>query len=220
MVDGFQQFEDAYIYGYDMDKEYKNFRGQVGIKLQHEGPIHMKDVVLKNFKDGVDRNENKLGTPACGIKFHEKFRFVMGPSSTTEAINTDEIGEAQLICANMNEDATTQTSIQIRDLDGSLTGTPMASIVWKQGDVIENECEFNQEWNLSVCPPNKKFVNFYAWPKDEEPGATFITKDNDITNYNVKKLVSYKADINERYVLHMNKSLHKHNKIRVLGLDQ
>ena len=179
MVDGYQQLEDAYFVGVeDMNEDYSHNHGQVGVKLHHEGPSHLKDVTVKNMKTGVARG-NKEVTPACGIKFGKDYRFVMGPSSTAESIQTSEIGpEAQdrVICKGHSDNAITESSIQMRDLDGSLTGIPMSTIVFKNGDTIENECDYNEDWNLSVCRPELKFVNFYAWPKDHEAATTFVTK--------------------------------------------
>ena len=223
MVDGFQQLEDAYFVGVeDMSEKYGHNIGQVGVKLHHEGPSHLKDVTFKNLKTGVPR-KNKSVDPACGIKFHNSYRFIMGPSSTAENIQSSEIGsEAQdtVVCKVKTDTAITESSIQMRDLDGSLTGTPMSTIIFKNGETIENECDYNEDWNLSVCKPELKFVNFYAWPKDDEAATTFVTKGDTITDFSTKRMISYKTELNERYVLHMNRSLEKHNKVRVLGLDK
>ena len=163
MVDGFQQLEDAYIVGVEDGQDYRSRHGQIGVKLHIEGPVHLKDVTLKNLKDGIESTNGRETTPACGIKFGEAYRFVMGPTSTAENININDIGEASVLCANMKDTATTQSSIQLRDLDGSLTGSPMSSLVFRDGDLIENQCEFNEEWNLSVCKPEFKFVNVSSY---------------------------------------------------------
>ena len=225
MVDGFQLLEDAYIVGVeDINEDYSHHEGQTGVKLHIEGPAHLKDVTLKNLKNGVAGMRQAI--PACGIKFGSNYRFIMGPSSTSEKIHSSEIGpEAadRVVCKldSTNDNyPNTESSIQIRDLDGSLTGTPMSSIIFNDGEIIETECDYNEDWNLSVCQPELKFVNFYAWPKDHEAATTFVTKGDTITDYSTKRMISYKTELNERFILHMNKSMERHNNVKVLGLDK
>ena len=57
----------------------------------------------------------------------------------------------------------------IRDLDGSLTGTPNVAVAKWNAYYVENaDCEIRPQWNFTVC--NEKFIKvewlvFGFWPQ-------------------------------------------------------
>ena len=52
-------------------------KDKVGVSINNEGPLHLHNVAFKNFRT------NELNKQ-CGIKFEDRFRFGMGPSSSVK----------------------------------------------------------------------------------------------------------------------------------------
>ena len=57
---------------------------------------------------------------------------------------------------------TDEPSMMLRDLDGTLTGTPGVSVTADTPYYHEGkDCETNSDWNMAVCPGNFARVSFY-----------------------------------------------------------
>lgn len=172
MIDGYQLLQDTLILGQtpnkgsggkikirneegrwvwiDSDRSYAvaNRAGadQVGVYVNSEGPLHLKGLTIKMKTDNIRR--------ACAIKFHDKFRFGMGPKSSVEGLVFDEdIGTT--VCHDNKMNGTDESSMILNDLDGSLTGTAGNAVVATDPFLHGNmDCKTNPKWNMSVCNGN------------------------------------------------------------------
>ena len=71
------------------------------------------------------------------------------------------------------------SSISIRDLDGSLTGRDTLVTVVKQDMYFadQDKCENMEEENLAICA--ETYIKFHIhWPQMEESDASFLTHMN------------------------------------------
>ena len=80
----------------------------------------------------------------------------------TSDLDFGDMEDANRICHSNMKFGADEPSMMLRDLDGTLTGTPGVSVTANTPYYHEGkECEVNSDWNMAVCDGNFARVNFY-----------------------------------------------------------
>jgi len=190
-----------------------------GIYINAEGPTHIHDVTFKDF--GGD----SVAMEYCGIKFKDDFHMGMGASSSVKGLDFGDMADGSRICHKNEKFGNDEPSMVLRDLDGTLSGTPGVSVAADVPYYHEGmECETNAEWNMAVC--NGNFARFYLWPKPVEAGDIFVTREGDSGDLqDFTRLVGFTVSPLSRYHVHFVKyptnadGWFKPTRIRFTGMD-
>ena len=72
-----------------------------------------------------------------------------------------DMADSDRICHANKKSGNDEASMVLRDLDGTLTGTPGVSVAADVPYFHDGlECETNSEWNMAICQGNLARVNF------------------------------------------------------------
>ncbi len=131
-----------------------------------------------------------------------------------------------------------------RDLDGSLTGTDGNTILFNDPNVIDPQCDYIEEWDMVVCPPEMSFESviifidgwFYAiididgyfqfhiitFPKFLQPGSSVIVREKDGLSYeNTQQNINYFGQMQtDSHVVHFLAGAKDRISVRATGLDK
>ena len=188
---------------------------QVGVLVHAEGPTHLENVKFA-------RMANQGTRKAVAIAWSDRYRFHNGATTSSSGLEFQRFSGVKMFDANRRK-SSTDNSIGMRDLDGSLTGSRKVSVV-QPGPYFtqKSDCTLNEEWNLQVCKGN--FARFFIWPLKDDSTRTFLTdldkapvSQAQTRNRSISFTVSSRT---EPYILHWNTSIPTRFQIVMAGLER